>query len=182
MWYFFGAVALVAVLVFSLYNKLVTLRQRVKNAWSQIEVQLRRRYDLIPNLVETVKAYAAHERETFEKVTQARTAAMGAQDVSEHAKAENALAGTLKTLFAVAESYPELKADTNFRQLQEELTATEGKISFSRQFFNDTVMSYNTALEVFPAVLIAGPMGFKKEDYFNLEEEPAAREPVRVQF
>lgn len=182
MWYFLGAVVILAVLLFSMYNRFVTLRQRVRNAWSQIEVQLKRRYDLIPNLVNTVKGYAAHEQETFEKVTKARNMAMGAQDVSAHADAENALTGTLRTLFAVAESYPELKADANFRQLQEELTATEGKITFSRQFFNDTVMTYNTALEVFPAVLIAGAMGFKKESYFNLDEDPAAREPVRVQF
>lgn len=182
MWFALGAVALIVVFVFTLYNKLVTLRQRVKNAWSQIEVQLRRRYDLIPNLVNTVKAYAAHERETFEKVTQARNMAMGAKDINAHAEAENMLTGTLKTLFAVAENYPELKADANFRQLQEELTNTEGKISFSRQFYNDTVMTYNTGLEVFPAVLIAGPMGFVKEPYFNLAEEPAAREPVRVEF
>ena len=182
MWYLLGAVVLLVVLLFSMYNRFVTLRQRVRNAWSQIEVQLKRRYDLIPNLVNTVKGYAAHEQETFAKVTQARAAAMGAQDVNAQSQAENALTSTLRSLFAVAESYPELKADANFRQLQEELTNTEGKITFSRQFFNDTVMTYNTALEVFPAVLIAGAMGFTKESYFNLDEDPAAREPVRVEF
>ena len=182
MWYVLGSVAVIAVLALSMYNRFVTLRQRVRNAWSQIEVQLKRRYDLIPNLVNTVKGYASHEQETFAKVTQARAAAMGAQDVNAQSQAENALTGTLRTLFAVAESYPELKADANFRQLQDELANTEGKITFARQFFNDTVMTYNTALEVFPAVLIAGAMGFHKESYFNLDEDTAAREPVRVEF
>jgi LemA protein len=181
-WAILGLIALVVVSLVGIYNRLVTLRQRIKNAWAQIEVQLKRRYDLIPNLVNTVKGYATHERETFEKVTQARNMAIQAKDVSEQAGAENMLSGALKTLFAVAESYPELKADANFRQLQEELTNTEGKIAFSRQFYNDTVMTYNTTIQRFPTVLVAGMFGFNKEDYFNLDEEAAAREAVKVEF
>lgn len=175
-------IAVIVIALIGIYNRLVTLRQRIKNAWAQIEVQLKRRYDLIPNLVNTVKGYATHEKETFEKVTEARTMAMQARDVADQAGAENALSGALKTLFAVAESYPELKADANFRQLQEELTNTEGKIAFSRQFYNDTVMSFNTTIQRFPAVLVAGMFGFHKEDYFNLDEEAAAREAVTVEF
>ncbi len=182
MWIFLALIAIVAVFFVGIYNRLVTLRQRLKNAWAQIEVQLKRRYDLIPNLVSTVKGYASHEKETFEKVTQARNMAIQAKDVSEQAGAENMLSGALKTLFAVAESYPELKADANFRQLQEELTNTEGKIAFSRQFYNDTVMTYNTTIQQFPTVLLAGMFGFHKEDYFNLDEEAAAREAVKVEF
>lgn len=182
MWIFLALIAIVVVSFIGIYNRLVTLRQRLKNAWAQIEVQLKRRYDLIPNLVSTVKGYAAHEKETFEKVTQARNMAIQAKDVSEQAGAENMLSGALKTLFAVAESYPELKADANFRQLQEELANTEGKIAFSRQFYNDTVMTYNTTIQQFPTVLLAGMFGFHKEDYFNLDEEAAAREAVKVEF
>ena len=182
MWIFLAFIAIVVVFIIGIYNRLVTLRQRLKNAWAQIEVQLKRRYDLIPNLVSTVKGYAAHEKETFEKVTQARNMAIQAKDVSEQAGAENMLSGALKTLFAVAESYPELKADANFRQLQEELANTEGKIAFSRQFYNDTVMTYNTTIQQFPTVLLAGMFGFHKEDYFNLDEEAAAREAVKVEF
>jgi LemA protein len=166
----------------SIYNRLVTLRQRIKNAWAQIEVQLKRRYDLIPNLVSTVKGYAAHEKETFERVVQARNAAISAQGVQEQAGAENMLSGALRQLFALAESYPELKANTNFLQLQEELTNTEGKIAFSRQFYNDTVLKYNTAIQRFPAVLIAGMFGFHQEVYFNLDDEAEARQAVKVEF
>ncbi|MBM4236092.1 MAG: LemA family protein [Firmicutes bacterium] len=181
-WGILGLIALIVVSLIGIYNRLVTLRQRIKNAWAQIEVQLKRRYDLIPNLVNTVKGYAKHEQETFEKVTQARNMAIQAKDVNEQAGAENLLSGALKTLFAVAESYPELKADANFRQLQEELTNTEGKIAFSRQFYNDTVMTYNTTIQRFPTVLVAGMFGFSKEEYFNLDEEVAAREAVKVEF
>src|SRR5690554_4012935 len=134
MWWAIGIIAILAVVLVSIYNRLVTLRQRIKNAWAQIEVQLKRRYDLIPNLVSTVKGYAAHEKETFERVTQARNAAISAQNVQEQAGAENMLTGALRQLFALAENYPELKANTNFMQLQEELTNTESKIAFSRQF------------------------------------------------
>ena len=175
-------VLLIGGFVVATYNGLVKLRQRVQNAWSQIEVQLRRRYDLIPNLVNTVKGYAQHEKETFEKITQARTMAMSAGTVTEQAQAENMLTGALRSLFAVAEAYPELKANTNFLQLQAELTDTENKISFSRQFYNDTVQMLNTKIELFPTNLIAGMLGFTKADYFNLDGEPEAKEPVNVQF
>ena len=179
---FRSLVALFVVFVILSYNSLVALRQRVKNAWSQVDVQLRRRYDLIPNLVATVKGYATHEKETFEKVTEARTKAMAAGTVEEQAGAENMLSGTLKTLFAVAENYPQLKADSNFRQLQEELSNTESKIAFSRQFYNDTVQKYNTKMQLFPTVLIAGYLGFTAADYFNLDGEAEARQPVTVKF
>lgn len=175
-----GLVLLLAVFVISAYNGLVTLRQRVKNAWAQVDVQLKRRYDLIPNLVNTVKGYASHERETFEQITRARSQAMGAQTVDEQAGAENMLTGALKTLFAVAENYPELKADRNFRQLQEELTNTESKIAFARQFYNDTVQKYNIRTQVFPSNLIAGLFGFTGKAYFNVEG--AEREAVEVRF
>jgi len=172
---------IVALLAFiALYNRLVVLRNRVDNAWSQIDVQLRRRYDLIPNLVETVKGYASHERETFEKVTQARNMAIQAQGVVEQGKAENMLTGALKTLFAVAEAYPDLKANQNFLALQGELTSTEGKIAYARQFYNDSVMSFNTAIQRFPANMVAGMFGFTQRDYFEIEA--AAAEPVAVQF
>ena len=172
---------IVAALAFiALYNRLVVLRNRVENAWSQIDVQLRRRYDLIPNLVETVKGYASHESETFEKVTQARNMAIQAQGVAEQGKAENMLTGALKTLFAVAEAYPDLKANQNFLALQEELTSTEGKIAYARQFYNDSVMSFNTAIQSFPANMVAGLFGFVQRDYFEIEA--AATEPVAVQF
>ncbi len=173
-------VVVVAGFVIGIYNRLVTLRNRVDNAWSQIDVQLRRRYDLIPNLVETVKAYAAHEREAFEAVTAARTAAMGAQTVAEHSAAENALSSTLKSLFAVAEAYPDLKANQNFMMLQEELSGTESKIAYARQFYNDSVMTYNTATQTFPSNILAGMFGFAAREYFEIEE--AAAEPVKVQF
>lgn len=177
-----GLVVVVGLFLVNVYNRLVQLRQRVKNAWSQIDVQLRRRYDLIPNLVNTVKGYMTHERETLESVTAARTRAMNAGSVAEHAGAEHQLTGALKTLFAVAESYPQLKADSNFRQLQEELSNTESKIAFSRQFYNDTVQRFNTTVQVFPNNLVAGMFGFQEAEYFNLDSEPAARGPVNVDF
>ncbi|NLM45854.1 MAG: LemA family protein [Firmicutes bacterium] len=177
-----GVIVLLGLWFMALYNGLVSLRERVQNAWSQIDVQLRRRYDLIPNLVSTVKGYAAHERETLEKVTTARTQAMAAGSVREQAEAENMLSGTLKTLYALAENYPQLKADANFRELQEELSATENKIAFSRQFYNDTVQKYNTRLKVFPVVLFAGALGFKPAEYFTLEGETGVRNPVDVKF
>lgn len=162
------------------YNRLVVLRNRIRNAWSQIDVQLRRRYDLIPNLVETVKGYAAHEKETFEMVTKARAQMASAKTVSEQAEAQNAITGALRSLFAVAEAYPELKANQNFLMLQEELSGTESKIAYARQFYNDTVMRYNNSLQVFPTNLIAGMFGFAPEAFFEIEE--AAREPVKVKF
>jgi len=176
-----GLVLLVIVAaVIGIYNRLVTLRNRVDNAWSQIDVQLRRRYDLIPNLVETVKGYATHEKETFEKVVKARQVAMDATSVKEQGQAENALTSTLRSLFAVAEAYPDLKANQNFMMLQEELAGTESKIAYARQFYNDSVMTYNTSTQTFPNNLLAGMFGFAQRDYFEIEE--AAKEPVKVQF
>ena len=177
----FGLLVVFVLALIALYNRFVTLRNRIENAWHQIDVQLRRRYDLIPNLVETVKGYAAHERGTFEAVTQARAAAINAQTVKEHAQAENMLSSTLKSLFAVAEAYPELKANQNFLALQEELTGTEGKIAFARQFYNDEVMAFNTAIQHFPGNLIAGIFQFTPREYWEIDEA-AAREPVKVKF
>ena len=162
------------------YNSLVKKRNQVDNAWSQIDVQLKRRHDLIPNLVETVKGYAAHERGTFEAVTQARANAINAQSPAEQAQAENVLSGALKSLFAVAEAYPDLKANQNFLNLQEELTATEDRIAYSRQFFNDSVLSYNNAIQTFPRNLLSGMFKFEKRDFFDAE--PEASGPVQVQF
>ena len=174
-------VVVLALLVFMLqYNGLVRLRNRIENAWSQIDVQLKRRYDLIPNLVETVKGYAAHEREVFERVTQARNQALSAQGVANQAQAENMLTGALKSLFAVSEAYPELKANQNFLALQEELSGTEGRIAYARQFYNDSVQTYNTKIQQFPSNLIAGPFGFKEREYF--EADDTSRGPVQVQF
>jgi LemA protein len=173
-----GALFLIAI---GMYNSLVTLRNRCDNAWSQVDVQLRRRYDLIPNLVETVKGYAKHEREVFEKVTQARAAAIGAQTVKDQGQAENMLSGALKSLFAVAENYPELKANQNFLLLQEELAGTESKIAYARQFYNDQVMKFNMKQQVFPSNIIAGMFGFKIKEYFEIGEAEA-RAPVKVSF
>lgn len=170
----------VGVFVVGIYNRLVTLRNRVDNAWSQIDVQLKRRYDLIPNLVETVKAYASHEKETFEKVTQARNMAVGAKTVGEQGQAENMLTGALKSLFAVSEAYPELKANENFMMLQEELSGTESKIGYARQFYNDSVMTYNTMIQKFPQTLFASMLGFTDREYFEIEE--AAKEVPKVEF
>jgi LemA protein len=162
------------------YNGLVSRRNKVDNAWSQIDVQLKRRYDLIPNLVETVKGYAAHERQTFEAVTQARANAINAQGPAQQAQAENALTGALKSLFAVSEAYPDLKANQNFLNLQEEVTSTEDRIAYSRQFYNDSVLSYNTKIQQFPAVIIANSFNFTARDFFDAE--PGDTEPVQVQF
>ncbi|OEF96604.1 LemA family protein [Desulfuribacillus alkaliarsenatis] len=181
-----ATIALIIIIVFIgtviafLYNQFVALRQRVHNAWAQIDVELKRRYNLVPNLVETVKAYASHERETLENVTKARTNALAADDINEQAGAENMLASTLKTLFAVAENYPDLKADENFRKLQQELINTESKISFARQFYNDTVQKYNTKIEMFPHNLLAGLFQFQSAQYFNISEDSGARQVVNV--
>ena len=178
-----GVLALLVLWVVLSYNGFVSLRNRAKEAWSDIEVQMKRRYDLIPNLIETVKGYAAHESQTLQSVTEARTAAMGAQTVEQHAAAENMLTGALKSLFAVSESYPDLKANTNFLELQRELSDTENKIMASRRFYNSTVQSLNTAVEQFPGNLIASPFGFTQMELFELTEaESAAREPVKVSF
>ena len=163
--------ALVLFWVVVVYNGLVVLKNRVKNAWAQIDVQLKRRCDLIPNLVETVKGYAAHESATLENVVKARQQAINVGDnVKNRAEAENALSGTLKSLFAVAENYPDLKANQNFMQLQEELTSTENKISFARQFYNDAVMVYNNKKEMFPSSIIAGIFNFEHRDFFEIAE------------
>ena len=174
-------VVVLAVWFFGMYNSLVKLRNRTDNAWAQIDVQLKRRYDLIPNLVETVKGYAKHERETLEKVTEARTRAVGAGNVKDQGLAENQLTGALKTLFAVAESYPDLKANQNFLLLQEELAGTEGKIAYARQFYNDNVMQYSILREKFPTNIIAGSFNFGPEDMFEIEI-PEERKAVKVKF
>lgn len=160
-------VVILVVVAISMYNNLIKLRNMVDNAWAQIDVQLQRRLDLIPNLVETVKGYAAHESGTLEAVTQARNAGMNATTPEGKMEADNMLTGTLKSLFAVAEAYPDLKANTNFLQLQTELANTEDKISYMRQSYNDTVMKFNTAIQTFPAVLLAGMMGFKARESFD---------------
>lgn len=163
------------------FNRLVTLKNRAKEAWSDIEVQLKRRYNLIPNLVETVKGYAAHERGVFEKVTEARTKAMGAQSIKEKAEAENFLSATLKSLFAVVENYPDLKASTNFLELQRELRDTEDKIQSARRFYNTNVRDFNIKIESFPSNLIAQIFNFQKVEFFELEEAKE-RETPRVKF
>jgi LemA protein len=180
----FNIPALVVVFVAWLayiYNNFVRLINRAKEAWSDIDVQLKRRYDLIPNLVETVKGYAGHESKTLEEVTRARTMAMGAQSVDEHAKAENMLSGALKSLFAVSEAYPDLKANQNFLHLQQELSDTENKIQAARRFYNSQVRDLNIGIESFPGNIIAGAFSFKKMEFFELTEE-AARNPVAVKF
>ncbi len=163
------------------YNGFIRLVNHSKEAWADIDVQLKRRYDLIPNLMETVKGYTAHERTVFEKVTEARTKAMGAQTVEEHAKSENMLTGALKTLFAVAEAYPDLKANTNFLELQRELSDTENKIQAARRFYNTNVRDLNIKTDSFPANLVARAFDFRKMEFFEIEEE-AGREPVNVKF
>lgn len=163
------------------YNRLITLKNRAKEAWADIDVQLKRRYDLIPNLVETVKGYASHEREVFEKVTEARSRAMSATTIKEKGEAENFLSSTLKTLFAVVENYPELKASQNFLELQRELRDTEDKIQAARRFYNTNVRDLNIQIESFPSNIIANIFRFTKMDFFEIEEV-AAKEPVKVQF
>jgi LemA protein len=180
LWIVIGIVVALVLALVLLYNRLVRLRNRVENAWAQVDVQLKRRYDLIPNLVETVKGYAAHERETFEAVTNARTRAQAAQGPAEQGAAEGILGQALGRLFAVAEAYPELQADENFRQLQDELAQTENRIAVSRQVYNDTVLTYNNAIQTVPTVFIAGVFGFARKDFFEVED--AAREAPRVAF
>ncbi|MBI4729904.1 MAG: LemA family protein [Acidobacteria bacterium] len=179
-WVAIGVVGVLVLYVVATYNRLVALRNRIDNAWSQIDVQLRRRYDLIPNLVETVKGYAAHERGVFERVTQARSAGIQAGTVADQAKAENQITQALRQLLAVAEAYPDLKANQNFLALQEELTATEGRISFARQFYNDQVLRSNNLVQQVPSRFVAQVGGFGAREYFQVEGEAAG--PVRVQF
>ncbi len=178
---FVGLLVLLAVVVIGIYNALIRLRNQVDNAWSQIDVQLKRRHDLIPNLVETAKGYMKHERETFEAITQARSQAMGAQSVSETAKAEGQLADALSKFMLVVENYPDLKANQNFLALQEELTSTENKIAFSRQNYNDQVLFYNNKIQMFPSNIIAGMFSFAKRDFFEVESEAERRAP-KVSF
>ena len=173
-------VVVIAAWLVMTYNGLITLKNRVDEAWSDIDVQLKRRYDLIPNLVNTVKGYAAHEKEVFEKVTEARARAMGAGTAQDKAQAENMLSNTLKSLFAVAEAYPDLKANQNFLELQRELTDTEDKIQASRRFYNGNVRDFNIKIEVFPNNLIAGMLNFAKREFF--EAEGSEKEPVKVEF
>ena len=181
LWIILIIVVLLILFIISVYNSLVTLRQRVKNAFGQMDVQLQRRFDLIPNLVETVKGYMTHESDTLAKVTELRTAWASAKTVDEKAKLDNELSNTLKTIMAVAEAYPVLKANQNFESLQNELTETEDKISYSRQFYNDTVTRYNTKLELFPSNIIASMFHFTAESLFEVDSAEA-RKNVKVDF
>ena len=181
MWIALIIIAVLVVAIIGVYNNLVRLRQKVKNSWSQIDVQLQRRFDLIPNLVDTVKAYMKHEDEVLTKVAELRTSCANAGSIAEKANLDNELSGALKTIMAVSENYPDLKANQNFSELQQELQNTENKISFSRQFYNDSVTMYNTKLEVVPSNIIASMFGFKPEELFKTESEEA-RKNVKVDF
>jgi LemA protein len=180
VWIILGIIVLVLLWLWVTYNGLVSLKNRTDEAWSDIDVQLKRRHDLIPNLVESVKGYATHEKEVFEKVTQARTKAMSAQGIAEKGQAENMLSNTLKSLFAVSESYPDLKASQNFLQLQGELTDTEDKIQAARRFYNGNVRDLNIKIESFPTSIIAGSLGYQKREFFQVDE--ADKAPVAVKF
>lgn len=182
LWVLGGVVLVVLLLVFVVitYNGLVRRRNQVDNAWGQVDVQLTRRYELIPNLVETVKGYARHEQSTLEQVTRARAQALSAQGPAEQAAADNALTGALKSLFAVSEAYPDLKASDNFRELQEELANTEDRTAYARQYYNDAVLSYNNAVHTIPTVFIAGPLGFRQREFFRTEG--GQQGPVTVRF
>ncbi|HKZ20377.1 MAG TPA: LemA family protein [Acidimicrobiia bacterium] len=179
-WIIIGIVVLLILWVFATYNGLVTKRNRVDNSWGQIEVQTKRRYDLIPNLVETVKGYASHEQQTFERVVQARNAAQAATSPADQAQAENLLTGALRQLFAVAEAYPELRASENFQALQGELSETENKIAVARQIYNDSVLTYNNAVQVAPGNIVAGIFNFATREFFDAPEQAA--EPPKVEF
>lgn len=185
LWIILGVAALILIWSIAVYNKFITLRTRAEEAWADIDVQLKRRYDLIPNLIETVKGYAAHEKGVFEQVTKARTAAMAAEqtgDPAQAAEAENMLSGTLKTLFAVSENYPELKADANFMELQRELSDTENKIQASRRFYNTNVRDFNITLQKFPSKIIGHIFHFDQQEFFTLADAPQERENVKVSF
>ena len=179
LWIVLGVIALALLFVWGLYNSLIGLKMRVKEAFSGIDVQLKRRTDLIPNVVESVKGYAAHEKGVFENVTKARSALMGAQTVGQKAEADNMLTGALKSLFAVAENYPQLRASENFMQLQTQLTETEDKIAYSRQYYNNIVAEFNTKILLFPNNVIAGMLGFKAEEFFGATEEDRKRPEVK---
>lgn len=180
LWILLGVVALVALYFWSLYNGLVTLKTQIEEAWSQIDVQLKRRADLIPNLVETVKGYAKHEKSVFAEVTKARSALMGAKSLDKKAQASDALTGALGKLFAIAENYPQLKANENFLQLQKELSDTEDKVAYSRQFYNSTVLDYNTKIRTFPNTLFNEMLGFSEKEFFGATDEE--RKKVDVKF
>lgn len=180
-WIILAIVVILVIAIISMYNDLVSRRVKVDNAWSQIDVQLQRRFDLIPNFVETVKGYAAHESETFEKITKLRTSWSNASSVAEKAELDNQLSGALKTIMAVSENYPDLKANQNFSELSEELRNTENKISFSRQFYNDNVTMYNEKLQLFPSNIIANMFNFKPRELFAVENNEA-RKNVKVDF
>lgn len=182
MWIFILIIVAIIVVVALIYNSLIRSRNRVDEAWADIEVQLKRRYDLIPNLVNTVKGYAAQESGVLERVTQARTQAMGAQTVQEHQKDENMLSSTLKSLFAIAENYPDLKSNQNFMQLQSDLTDTENKIQAARRFYNGNVRDFNTKIEVFPTNLFASMLGFAKRNFFDIDDNGPEQQPVEVKF
>lgn len=182
MWIFILVIVAIVVAVALIYNSLIRSRNRVEESWADIEVQLKRRYDLIPNLVNTVKGYAAQESGVFQKVTEARAAAMGAKSPEERSKDENQLSGTLKSLFAVAESYPELKSNQNFMQLQTDLTDTEDKIQAARRFYNGNVRDFNTKIEVFPTNIFASMLGFTKKVFFDIDDNGPESKPVEVQF
>ena len=179
-WIIVGVIVVIALFLIVIYNRLVSLRQTVNQSWSDITVQLKQRHDLIPNLVETVKGYAAHERGTFEAVTNARANAINAQSPAEQAQAENVLSGALKSLFAVAEAYPDLKANQNFLNLQEELTSSEDRVAYARQYYNDSVLNYNTQIQKFPTVLLAGMFHFEQREFFDAAPEDT--ETPQVQF
>lgn len=182
MWIALVILIVLAVVAIGLYNSLIRSKNRVDEAWSDIEVQLKRRYDLIPNLVETVKGYASQESSVLENVIKARSAAMGAGSMQEKLKDENMLSGTLKSLFALSENYPDLKSNQNFMKLQGDLTDTEDKIQASRRFYNGTVRDFNTKIEVFPSNIFAGMLGFSKREFFDIDEKGPEGQPVQVKF
>lgn len=180
LWIIIALVAIILLYIIITYNSLIRLNTRIDNAWSQIDVQLKRRYDLIPNLVNTVKGYMKHEKTVLENITKARSAMMKATTLTEKAKQSDVITSTLKTLFAVAENYPNLKANQNFMMLQEELSGTENKIAYSRQFYNDSVMVFNAKIKTFPTKIFADMLNFKERDFFKTEGKE--REPVKVEF
>ncbi len=182
LWIVLGIIVVVILIIAGMYNRLVTLRNRTDESWSDIDVQLKRRHDLIPNLVETVKGYATHERQAFENVTKARAAALGAQTMADKGQAENMLTQSLKSIFAIAEAYPDLKASANFSKLQDELSDTENKIQAARRFYNGNVRDFNTAIQTFPTNTLAGMFGFNKpREFFQVENE-TEKQPVAVKF
>ena len=181
LWILLGVIILLIIFIIAIYNSLVTLRLKVKNSWSQIDVHLQRRFDLIPNLIETVKGYMGHESEVLTNIAKLRTSWANASSVHEKSELDNQLSGTLKTIMAVSENYPELKANQSFSELQQELQNTENKLSFSRQFYNDSVTIYNTKLEVIPSNIVASMFGFKPEEFFKVESDEA-RKNVKVDF